>query len=374
MPQNHLVLHFDVNKTILVDDKVQGIDTQTSCAQMLYWSSWGHCTRDGRSWVWNGQAPSLNSEDPTAMLYGDFVREQRTPRRHLWRLKRDFVKPGQPGEALRPYFDGMMEALAIPDEARGALESAPWAKRAGLTRGWRRLLPSFLSLLQNLRSEGRRCSLVFRTFGSDLPEVALELNAFCEGRHPLYPGVKMDGTTGPFDMRLDLDDPERFGAFHRGGVSGDDADAFFLALGTLDNPTGRDKPPFPSALDFFTSRAHRGVEERVPLRELTMSGGCIGLRDDYAHWARARFSTRAGKPFYIDPTQPGVHEVFFDDNVFADEDRIVDARDVKTGAGLPSHLTRGAHVVRVSPFDAIMKGDYFVEALRLAEALRSDTA
>lgn len=55
------------------------------------------------------------------------------------------------------------------------------------------LLPSFLECLLALKKAEADFAVVFRTFGEDIGEVSREYNAFCEGAHPLFPGVKMDG-------------------------------------------------------------------------------------------------------------------------------------------------------------------------------------
>ena len=64
----------------------------------------------------------------------------------------------------------------------------------------------------------------FRTFGKDLPKLAAEYNALCEGTHPLFPGrvLVLDGTDGQPDMRMDLS-PAGCGtrAAHRRGRRGD---------------------------------------------------------------------------------------------------------------------------------------------------------
>ena len=82
----------------------------------------------------------------------------------------------------------------------------------------RRILPSFFELLLHLQRQRRHFTVVFRTFGSDLPDVIEELNAFCTGQHPLYPGVLMDGSDGLTDLRLSI--PGSSGVFFRSGVAG----------------------------------------------------------------------------------------------------------------------------------------------------------
>jgi hypothetical protein len=56
----------------------------------------------------------------------------------------------------------------------------------------------------------------------------------------------------------------------------------------------------------------------------------LALRDDYHHWKLTGFSGRGGKLLYIDPTDKGCLQIFFDDNI-SEKDSIVDVRDVRDG-------------------------------------------
>ena len=40
-----------------------------------------------------------------------------------------------------------------------------------------------------LAMQKRQCTIVFRSFGTDILEVAEEVNMFATGEHPCYPGV-----------------------------------------------------------------------------------------------------------------------------------------------------------------------------------------
>lgn len=51
----------------------------------------------------------------------------------------------------------------------------------------RHIVPSFFNLLKYLQDEELDFTLVFRTFGSDLADVAEELNLFATGQHPSHP-------------------------------------------------------------------------------------------------------------------------------------------------------------------------------------------
>lgn len=358
----HLFLHLDVNKTVLVDDEVQGLDVETSCAQIMGDVSWGH-VRQGR-WVWDGQEPRARCDDPDATPYSLFVRASSLPRQEKRALRRRFLRDGHPGERLRPHYDQLLAALRLDDAQRAALEATDWAARAGLDRGHVRLLPSFFHLLRHLDKARPRATLIFRTYGTDLPALAEELNAFCEGRHPCWPGIKMDGRGGTRDWRLRLDLPERFGALHRGGRNSADAQAVALALGTLDNPPGRDKPPYPCPYAFFEARAARMLTSADQLWDhlWAQRAHTLALRDDYAFWARHRFTAAAGKPLRVHLRDPARQDLFFDDNVHDDDAHIIDARDPR-GRALPWGSVRDQHVLRVDPYRAILEEDYFTRQL-----------
>nr|XP_009934952.1 PREDICTED: kelch domain-containing protein 8B [Opisthocomus hoazin] len=47
--------------------------------------------------------------------------------------------------------------------------------------------------------------------------------------------------------------------------------------------------------------------------------GIGGFQDHFEWWARNQFSSRGGKPLWIDPHDPGVHHIFIDDNIRLDD-------------------------------------------------------
>lgn len=357
----HLVLHLDINKTILVDDRVQGLDIPTSCAQILTRAAWGHLRKG--EWVWSGAAPTHQAPDRKAILYSDYLRQHVRSRGERHKLRRSFLQPGQAGEGLRPHLEQMLAALRLPQGVREVLAREAWSQEADLDRGYVHLLPGFFRLLEHLDRERPDTTLVFRTYGSDLPSVAAELAAFCEGRHPAWPQVRLDGSQGGRDWRLDLSDPEKFGALHRGGEESRDPEAVELALGTLENPPGRDRPPYPCPYRFFEERAWRMLRGDALWEHLEAHRGqTLGWRDDYAFWARNRFQGHAGKPLRVYTGSGERQDVFWDDNVRAADAHIIDGRDER-GRPLPWKKLRRRHVVRVDPWRAVMEEGYLTSLL-----------
>lgn len=140
------------------------------------------------SWVPQLSAPQVEAA-PGLTTYSelleDILKVSKTARVNL---KTRFTDPGSPGERYRAHFDQLMQALTLPPNI--TLPDAP----AAIGPGRHFMLPSFFEVVLALERAGRDFSIVFRTFGVDLPDVATEWNSFCTGNHPCYPGIRMDGS------------------------------------------------------------------------------------------------------------------------------------------------------------------------------------
>ena len=198
-----------------------------------------------------------------------------------------FTDAGQPGEAWRHHVDTLLTHLHYPQDVAGA----PNAAAIGLDTGHVLLLPSFLRCLTHLKEDGRQFSICFRTFGADLPKLQPEFNAFCEGKHPYFPGgLVFDGSDGLADHRLRFDGPDDCGTWVRKGTG-----PAALVLGTLDQPgyTGEIE-------DHLAYYAGRRSASGLPLRVIEPSGvatclkGSLGqprtlaLRDRFHAWQHSR--------------------------------------------------------------------------------------
>lgn len=293
----HLVLHFDINKTILMSDAakvrlhaplyvlcwpgqsvaggmpvqrsrqadleacseaapgVQGAGQADMVNMLISECAWGRMTV-GPTWVPVGRlATDRPEKDPQLMTYRNFldsflypyvegsgegVLAENVRRKKLCgTLQKTFTAPGQPGAtpcatsaslrvapaASHSYSAPTLHGTCIDAARAGEMFVGVFhalAARLGqpdaeahplFASGQRRILPSFFELLLHLQASGRSFTVVFRTFGTDLREVIEEMNLFATGRHPSYPGVRMDGSDGRTDLRLDM--PRNTGAFFR---------------------------------------------------------------------------------------------------------------------------------------------------------------
>lgn len=379
----HLVLNFDVNKTLVMIDSVSSKSMLDIGNHVIAASCWGlveelaEATTDGvaRRWRCTVREVSIERPLPELVSYVEFIEEQ-FPGKELKKLKESylhkFTQPGEPGEAMRPHCDSFLKALRLPDGVSGTEA----AKRAGLQGEAVFIIPAFFELLLHLKRLNVSFCVVFRTFGRDLDDVATEFNAFCEGRHPMFPGVIFDGRDGGADYRISFNNPMAFGTFFRSSISGEE-DA--LVYGTLEQPSLVD------GLEFYTDAARfpsvkivRGGLHRIyhSMRRRTSKPGTLAFRDYFPWWRQQDFGKDAtrhngGKLMLLGPHSIGsTQSIFFDDNIAHVAPRIVDARMLIMPLKMMSvEYLEACHIVKAEPLEAVVDHQYFIRHVeRLAAA------
>lgn len=367
-PETRLILYFDVNQTLIMLDPIQKKGSDEVVNEVLSETSWGRV--ENNAWEWNGDPPSHQISDPYSfhVTYTAFLDEMTTPSKLNKKQKKAlihrFTHDGSPGQALQVYANELRTCLKRPQN----VDHCEAAKLAGLGDDNVFILPAFFELLIHLKQTNRPFNVVFRTFGMDIGSVGQEFNAFCEGWHPRYPGIILDGSDGGLDMRLDTNDPLSYGIFFR------ERDEIHLILGTT--------------LELNKSFRKRGAGilqySRIPgttvvssipavrsfMQQRLQEHGTMAIRDDHFNWAGADKAAHAGKLLLMDPSDYSEHPIFFDDNIGNNDAVIVDVRDVRTGKNIPFEKT-GAFLVPVRQLDLIRDPSYFVRHVQACEARRS---
>ncbi len=343
-----LILHMDLNKTLLISDPVSGVCMEAMVNAILSECSWGFVsTNDNqsltpRSWQPLSSVPSSAppATHPQAITYNEFLETMLRPSKALKKqLKGKFTEAGELGGSLRPYFNLAMKALRVPGEAEA----------------YYAMLPSFFHLVNHLEEAQRDFALVFRTFGTDIPTVAQEFNTFCDGQHPHF---TTSCPTRTRHRRLVL--PRDSGALHRTSNTDILKDGVNLAMASETNSA------------HGLQAVYAGIMAHLqPQPEGDNVRRSLALQDDYRFWAANDESDESGKLMVLeeddDAEEDTPYQVFFDDNLERRCAHIVDARALRTGAPVPYETTRGKHLVKVEPLQAILDLDYFVRALQQAE-------
>jgi hypothetical protein len=342
-----LVLHFDINKTVIMRDPVQGITLEKMLNALLSECCYGCAAGVPASFalsmetidtLWKAVPPFEPSVEPRQgfITYADFLEKTLgMPKKDRNALKGAFTASHHAGEAFRAHFEALYRDLTLPPGVT-LPPSCP-------ADGHFFIIPSFFRFLASLRH--RDVVLVFRTFGADLLHVAAEFNAFCSGLHPLFRDVHLDGTGGSPDFRLHV--PKNTARFFRS--KDHSALAFVDGDGLVDIAHG-----FREIYDALHARLADGIQT-------------MGIRDYFPFWGAEGESDTSGKLLLVDPSDPDYHHVIFDDNVEFDRLHIIDVRDVTTGEPIPFQCAFGRWVVRVEPFLAISDLDYFTKIVQQLE-------
>eukprot|EP00928_Gymnodinium_smaydae_P065710 TRINITY_DN48804_c0_g1_i1.p1 TRINITY_DN48804_c0_g1~~TRINITY_DN48804_c0_g1_i1.p1 ORF type:complete len:417 (-),score=90.82 TRINITY_DN48804_c0_g1_i1:36-1223(-) len=367
-----LVLHFDVNETIMIGDPVAGIDFTASLNNVISKVAIlrGDAGGEG-AYAWHDGSPldpaARQSAGPDSAAPPPLLTDFRLPagcRRFFETFRRDpkwpsarFTEAGMPGELYRPVFSECWDKLQW--------RHAPQEELA--VEGRHRFLPAFFHALRELLKAGRNVTVVIRTFGTDLPDVAAALRAFAEGRHPDFPAMSDNDELSRFFVsdgnalwglrRLDRRELQGPIALRR-YTENLSAEGFGADLGAVDGLTFEED-----------------VEEAA-IATLFRSKRALGIRDDYHFWRGQGYKPQAGKPLWVTVGDSSVHHIFFDDNIHNKvDDSIVAIRARRTPDGefrsVSGDVTRqleGVLLVKAQPTEAIRDRDYFLRKIRDCEA------
>jgi hypothetical protein len=362
----HLTLVFDINKTIVMADAAGNKTESDVYNGILAEITWGSVVQQhGKSvWTWSGKAPdAAQPKDSSAgfMTYSDYVHEvlhrdepfdslaiRKDKKKARDQLKGSFTDTSAPGQQLRSYFDSLQAAVKLPD----AVRSHPFAQHCGLhNRSNYFLIPAYFEAIHALTQHNVRFSIQFRTFGSDLPEVLLEHNAYCNGKHPLYrkgqrslnrTAATATATTASFcsyDLCIKLGDASTCGAMYR------DEQGIALVCGTHTTPLNRAE----------LSSSTTAITDHKEIVQFMQGTRCsaLAIRDHYEYWRANMESAITSKVVYLDIIDPTELVLVFDDNIQRSCAHIIDARCAHTGVALPYRDTQNKHLIRAEPYLAL---------------------
>jgi hypothetical protein len=284
----HLMLYFDVNKTLIATDKAGGKSLEN---------------------VLNGALASKYKYRWDATItepvsYENYIRDNLLPGpAHDLELKKkrkayldhfvDYLE-----EQNHPLYPEVQSIYAI------ALEKLKNSKES--------VFPSFYQLLKRLDQEKISYTLFLRSFGSELFEIAEEINTVC-GNIFMNSGSFIEG-------RLVI----------AGEIVGNDISEIYAVL---------------------RSSTH------------------MEIQDDWKYWMSGETASAFGKPFIIDQSDPSILGIFFDDNIDLNntEKNIIAPIDVSSKLPISiQELIKRNQLVCVDTLNAILNDNYFVELVNQA--------
>ncbi|XP_036593431.1 uncharacterized protein LOC118830634 isoform X2 [Trichosurus vulpecula] len=314
-----LVLHMDINNTILVADSATGQGLMAALNSYLSTVCWGQFNQEGE-WQWLSEFPSLLPPSPDASSFStNFGRHTEFTSSAL----------GHPFQTLFSHYLQLLEWPGQPDAVFSVLGEDG--------RHYHRVLPAFFKLLAGLCQQGRRFAVIFRTFGKDLTSLLQTTHKALQGQHPQFSALKE--VVLPVDLR-----PGKIRC---------------------------------SPKKVMVSRGKESVsswpDARVVYDYFSAMEGLGGFQDHFDWWAKNNFSSQGGKPLWVDPHDPDVQHICFDDNVRLQDEESIFHPQVFMGQGrqecctVPTSELYSICLVQNDLLQAIANPDYFLMTVSQCE-------
>jgi hypothetical protein len=368
--QTRLFVHFDINETILLGDEAGGDSRHDSVQKMLAKSAfvqlqgdvdWDSTQKFMPTHWWDGQ--EMDNAKVVPSLYTGWKWPPDACPFYRTALKPKSQTFTQHYPVFQPILEACEKALARDDA------SSSCATETASVRD--HILPAFWTTLLHWMEESKTDAskmptIIFRTFGSDLGQIARIVSEFAQGQHPHFPDVKCPSLVLPPTRLLQ-------GRWKE-----------------LKDTHGRTSLvyqlwSYPEESKLLAS----GDEE---ILELLASGPSIfGIRDDYSTWKRHGYDPTAGKPVWVPSYETDIehsaryhHHILFDDNIHnlphdgiacvrkqRDKDRepfnsSVSAYDTVPG-DVMHHEHQGIHLVRVPTIEPVLNQKWFLQQIAAAQ-------
>jgi hypothetical protein len=210
-----LILHIDINKTIMLGDSNQSQSLESSLLTLLCEYPLGIIDKNTKEWTLIKKDLNNKKYNEGLISYMDYLRikyPQKTANEiqdnqtrikynlNVNKIKRElaekFIDKGSPGELLKNQINQIIESLKIPDNILEKMNRGYYSKKQKelYNNGYIQILKSFFNSMIQLTKSERHFSIIFRSFGDDIESITSEFNEFCKGKHPLYPNIYFDGT------------------------------------------------------------------------------------------------------------------------------------------------------------------------------------
>ena len=337
---HHLVLHFDINETILVGDEAGGDSRKDSINKMLAKSAFVCMLKNNVSYEatsslkpthwWNGlpiQEQYEESINVPPLYIGWKWPDKCCPYYRTKFKKRAKTFVDHHGSLYADLYHKLEEALQ-PKDPQAAVDYPILSH----------MLPSFFETIMELSKRSQPINIVFRTMGTDLPGIAEAFVAFCSGQHPDYPHF----SNPDFILKPDRLVQGRWCEQENGDcVYQLWKNGNILASGDAE------------VLEFIHAQP------------------VCGIQDDYPFWTKNHWEPWAGKPVWI---LDDIQHIILDDNIHnLPHDSIASAREklsdgsFRTLTGPEIQQQQGRHLIRVPTVAPVLRPTWFLEQIAAAQ-------
>ena len=398
--KTHLILNFDINQTIILEDKSKNLDFESGVKSCIVDYAWGIYDKSLKKWTLtenylSHKRPKQNLENYN--YYMDQIYPLKTEKeipdneerykknneikRYKENLFIEFLGKGQPGEKLYNIYQNIIKKLKISDNIMVKInqENSKYSQfyKELYKNGYIFIFPSLFRLMIELQNENRVFTIIFRTFGYDFDNVIKEYNSFCEGEHPIFSGKRrdekyptkfFDGTHNSKDYRIK---ENNIGILYR---FDEKINNICLVLGTLQRINVKNSDEL---FSFYEEQMNKKtiniIKGGKKIYEYMINSSSVEninsfcINDHYETWFKYDKNSICGKPMFIDPDNKNVEIFFFDDNITNDDKSIVDCRNVNTGNIIQSKDIKSKYLIATDTLKAAEYENYFLNFIRQAE-------
>ena len=378
-----LIINMDINRSIIFKDNAKGSSLESSIKLSITQEVWGKIDKETNKWILYYDIISIYRPDnnPDLITYFDYLKKTirtKTPeeipdnderskinlniKKEWEKICEKFFDKGQPGESLYPKYLEIYNKQKIPQSQLANIEKDEKFKNF-YENNFRFIFPSLFQMMIDLKNQGRKFILIFRTFGKDFSDLSFEFNSFCEGKHPLYKDIYFDGTHNSFDHRIIK---ETTGSFHR--LINDDVNNIFLVIGDYDHPELNTKEELYNY--YNKNKIIQGGNNIFKYINDFSSGkktNSFFISDDFFAWFKHDRKKEYGKPIFFDPKNKNYHFIFFDDNIGKKPTSIVDCKNIINGKTLENEDVIGKYLIKVDTIEAAINNNYFIDKIKECE-------
>jgi hypothetical protein len=373
------VLHFDINKTVLMTDSAGGKGLSDVLNSAIAESVLGNYDKTGQKWVPAGKAlyGHVQKKD-TLMHYGDYVnariQEKPEDKQHKEKWKACKATFTDNFKIFKSSYDIATIAMNVAakrhpsgvcthDLSDADLRDECVANSCGDVP---MLIPSFYEMIEYLRKNKTPTTIIFRTFGDDVHAVCSEFTRAMIGNQWTHDHPK-DECTARYLQTLKPKKWQR-----KGEPKGYMAHSSHEEHNTIHMDL---------AADYFdrTNTAHltkfsNWLNDTKNGRPFTKDGYTIRVKfvhDNHAIWGDQKENKAFGKLFFIDTDLRKPHHIFFDDNLESEDAHIVAAYTDTNPTDLTYENLVDTYTFRADPYFAITDKRYFIDALRVCTMNRN---
>ncbi len=413
----HLFLHFDINETVLLGDDAGGDSRHESTQKMLAKSAFCRIPESSTlSWEktrelkpthwWDGQ--EIGKETSIPPLYTGWKWPEKCCPYYRTAYKRhakSFTESGNHGQIYEPVLEACEALLPSKNSIRSRnCRDADDLSPKDDKNQHNIILPAFYETLCHLiesyhktsqtneseKSKAPPFTVVFRTFGSDLPEIASVVTAFAEGKHPDYPDINFPPMCLPEDRLYQgrwkvVENTDDNVGDDDEGKTGVVEEKLVYQLWTSDE-TQLVASGDAEILELLSGNSKASKDES------SAPFSIFGIRDDYPSWKAHKFHPTTGKPIWVprydgetdanDRCVPYSHHLLFDDNIHnLPNDGIACVRkevradesggknrtfsfETVDGADMDSY--QGIHLVRVPTVEPVLNPQWYIQQIEKA--------